>query len=34
MLIIPTPEEIERFLSYVDVLPSGCWYWTGGAVAR
>ena len=21
--------DIERFLSFVDFLPSGCWYWTG-----
>lgn len=20
---------IERFMTYVDVLPSGCWFWTG-----
>lgn len=28
-MITPTPEEIERFMSKVDRLPSGCWYWTG-----
>lgn len=21
--------DIERFLSYVEILDSGCWYWTG-----
>lgn len=25
----PTDEEIARFMSYVDILPNGCWYWTG-----
>lgn len=25
----PSPEEIARFMSYVDVLPNGCWFWTG-----
>lgn len=25
-----TQEEIDRFMSYVDKLPNGCWYWTGG----
>lgn len=23
-------EDVERFMRYVDVLPSGCWFWTGG----
>ena len=22
-------EDIVRFLSYVDKLPNGCWFWTG-----
>lgn len=22
--------DITRFLSFVDVLPCGCWFWTGG----
>jgi hypothetical protein len=26
----PTPADIKRFMSYVDVLPNGCWFWTGG----
>lgn len=25
----PTPQEIDRFMSFVDQLPNGCWYWTG-----
>jgi hypothetical protein len=25
----PTPEELNRFMSYVDKLPNGCWFWTG-----
>jgi hypothetical protein len=25
----PTPEESARFMSHVDQLPCGCWYWTG-----
>src|SRR5687768_6193010 len=25
-----TQEELDRFMSYVDKLPCGCWYWTGG----
>lgn len=28
-LIVASPELIARFMSYVDVLPSGCWFWTG-----
>lgn len=24
-----TEEEIARFMSFVDVLPNGCWFWTG-----
>jgi len=23
-------KDTERFLSYVDKLPSGCWFWNGG----
>lgn len=23
-------DVIKRFMSYVDKLPNGCWYWTGG----
>jgi len=22
--------DIDRFMSYVDKLPNGCWFWTGG----
>lgn len=25
-----TEADIERFMRYVDKLPSGCWFWTGG----
>lgn len=25
----PTPQEIARSMSFVDILPSGCWFWTG-----
>ena len=25
----PTPEEIARFMFYVDKLPCGCRFWTG-----
>lgn len=24
-----TEEERARFMSFVEVLPCGCWYWTG-----
>lgn len=24
-----TEEEIRRFMSFVDKLPNGCWFWTG-----
>lgn len=24
-----TEKDIERFMRYVEKLPSGCWYWTG-----
>ena len=23
------PDDVKRFMSYVDILPNGCWYWTG-----
>lgn len=23
------PDDIARFMSYVDKLPGGCWYWAG-----
>lgn len=22
--------DIDKFMSYVDILPNGCWFWTGG----
>lgn len=22
--------DVERFLTFIDVLPNGCWFWTGG----
>lgn len=25
-----TEADIARFMSYVDKLPNGCWFWTGG----
>lgn len=25
----PTDDEIARFMSYVDLLPWGCWFWNG-----
>lgn len=25
-----TDAEIKRFMKYVDKLPNGCWFWTGG----
>jgi hypothetical protein len=24
-----TQEEIDRFMSFVEKLPNGCWFWTG-----
>lgn len=24
-----TQADVDRFMRYVDVLPNGCWYWTG-----
>lgn len=24
------PEDIDRFMGYVEKLPNGCWFWTGG----
>lgn len=29
-MIHASPEDIERFMRYVDKLPNGCWFWTGG----
>ena len=29
-LLSATPAEIKRFMSYVDILPNGCWFWMGG----
>jgi hypothetical protein len=25
----PTQADIDRFMSYVDKLPNGCWFWAG-----
>lgn len=25
-----TDKDIARFMSKVDILPNGCWFWTGG----
>jgi hypothetical protein len=29
-LIQATPKDIDSFMSFVDILPGGCWFWTGG----
>jgi len=29
-LLRATQADIDRFMSYVDKLPCGCWFWTGG----
>lgn len=26
---LATPEDVARFMSFVDILPCGCWFWTG-----
>lgn len=28
-MISATEKDVARFMSYVDKLPCGCWYWTG-----
>jgi hypothetical protein len=28
-LPVPDQKDIERFMSHVDKLPNGCWFWTG-----
>jgi hypothetical protein len=28
-LLHATEEDVRRFMGFVVVLPSGCWYWTG-----
>lgn len=28
-MIAADSNDIERFLRFVEKLPSGCWYWTG-----
>jgi hypothetical protein len=28
-MIRATQADVDRFMSYVDVLPSGCWFWAG-----
>jgi hypothetical protein len=25
----PFQVDIDRFMKYVDILPNGCWFWTG-----
>lgn len=29
-LIQPVKEDIISFLGFIDFLPNGCWFWTGG----
>lgn len=29
-LLQATDDDIDRFMDKVDILPNGCWYWTGG----
>lgn len=29
-LLQATDADVARFMAYVDVLPNGCWFWTGG----
>lgn len=29
-MLTATEADIKRFMSYVDILPNGCWFWTGG----
>lgn len=28
-LLHASEDDVRRFMKYVEVLPSGCWYWTG-----
>lgn len=28
-MIDPDPQDVARFMRYVERLDSGCWYWTG-----
>ena len=28
-LIVLANPDITRFMSFVDILPNGCWFWTG-----
>jgi len=30
MMLYATEADIKRFMSKVDKLPNGCWFWTGG----
>lgn len=30
MVLKATQSDIDRFMRYVDKLPCGCWFWTGG----
>lgn len=29
-MIAFTDADVKRFMRYVDKLPNGCWFWTGG----
>jgi len=29
-MLYATEADIKRFMSKVDKLPNGCWFWTGG----
>lgn len=28
-MLTASQEDIKRFMSFVDILPNGCWFWTG-----
>jgi len=30
MILTATPADIKRFMLFVEFLPNGCWFWTGG----
>lgn len=30
MTLVASEKDIKRFMSYVEILPNGCWYWMGG----
>ena len=29
MILDLSDPDVVRFMSFVDILPNGCWYWTG-----